>query len=77
MVGHPLGGAGAIETMACVKTIQTGIVHPTINLEVPDPECDLDYVPNVAREADVRTTMCNSFGLGGQNACMILRQFEE
>jgi beta-ketoacyl-acyl-carrier-protein synthase II len=77
MIGHPLGGSGAIEAMACTKTIQNGIIHPTINYEVPDPECDLDYVPNVAREADVRTTMSNSFGLGGQNACLVLRRYEE
>jgi 3-oxoacyl-[acyl-carrier-protein] synthase II len=76
MVGHPLGAAGAIEALACVKTIQTGTIHPTINYEVPDPECDLDYVPNVARQADVRTTMSNSFGLGGQNACLVLRRYE-
>jgi 3-oxoacyl-[acyl-carrier-protein] synthase II len=77
MIGHPLGGAGAIEAMACVKTIQTGTIHPTINYEVPDPECDLDYVPNQARQADVRSTLSNSFGLGGQNACLVLRRFEE
>ncbi|MCL7452563.1 MAG: beta-ketoacyl-ACP synthase II [Anaerolineae bacterium] len=77
MVGHALGGAGAIEAMACVKTIQTGTIHPTINYEVPDPECDLDYVPNQARQAEVRTTLSNSFGLGGQNACLVLRRFEE
>jgi 3-oxoacyl-(acyl-carrier-protein) synthase len=77
MVGHPLGAAGTIEAMACAKTIQTGMIHPTINYEVPDPECDLDYVPNVARQAEVRTTMSNSFGLGGQNACLVLRCYEE
>ena len=77
MIGHPLGGSGAIEAMACTKTIQNGIIHPTINYEVLDPECDLDYVPNVARESDVRTTMSNSFGLGGQNACLVLRRYEE
>ena len=77
MVGHALGGAGTIEAMACVKTIENGIIHPTINYEVPDPDCDLDYVPNVAREADVQVTMSNSFGLGGQNACLVLRRFEE
>ncbi len=77
MVGHALGGGGAIEAVACVKTINEGIIHPTINYEVPDPECDLDYVPNVARKADVQATMSNSFGLGGQNACLVLRQFEE
>jgi 3-oxoacyl-[acyl-carrier-protein] synthase II len=77
MVGHALGGSGAIEAMACVKTINEGIIHPTINYEVPDPDCDLDYVPNVAREADVQVTMSNSFGLGGQNASLILKKFEE
>jgi 3-oxoacyl-[acyl-carrier-protein] synthase II len=77
MVGHALGGAGAIEAMACVKTITDGVIHPTINYEVPDPECDLDYVPNQARQADVRITLSNSFGLGGQNACLVLARFEE
>jgi beta-ketoacyl-acyl-carrier-protein synthase II len=77
MVGHGLGAAGAIEALACVKTIQTGVIHPTINYGVPDPECDLDYVPNVARRADVRSTLSNSFGLGGQNACLVLRRYEE
>jgi 3-oxoacyl-(acyl-carrier-protein) synthase len=77
MVGHALGGIGAIETLACVKAINEGLIHPTINYEVPDPECDLDYVPNVARKADVRATLNNSFGLGGQNACLVLRRFEE
>lgn len=77
MVGHALGGGGTIEAMACVKTITEGMIHPTINYEVPDPECDLDYVPNVARQADVRTTLSNSFGLGGQNACLVLRRYEE
>jgi 3-oxoacyl-[acyl-carrier-protein] synthase II len=76
MVGHALGGAGAIEAVACVKTITEGMIHPTINYEVPDPECDLDYVPNVSRPADVRTTLSNSFGLGGQNACLVLRRYE-
>jgi 3-oxoacyl-(acyl-carrier-protein) synthase len=77
MIGHPLGAAGAIEAIACVKTINEGLIHPTINLDVPDPECDLDYVPNVARKADIRTTHSNSFGLGGQNACLVLRRYEE
>jgi 3-oxoacyl-[acyl-carrier-protein] synthase II len=77
MVGHALGGAGAIEAMACVKSIADGVIHPTINYEVPDPECDLDYVPNQARQADVRTVLSNSFGLGGQNACLVLSRFEE
>ncbi len=77
MVGHTLGASGAIESLACIKTIQTGIIHPTINQEVPDPECDLDYVPNVARKADVRVVLKNSFGFGGQNACLVFKRFEE
>lgn len=77
MVGHTLGASGAIESLACVKTIQTGIIHPTINQEVPDPDCDLDYVPNVARRADVRVVLKNSFGFGGQNACLVFKRFEE
>jgi 3-oxoacyl-[acyl-carrier-protein] synthase II len=77
MVGHALGAAGTIEAIACIKAITEGLIHPTINYEVPDPECDLDYVPNVARQANVRTTMSNSFGLGGQNASLILRRYEE
>ena len=76
MVGHALGGTGAIEAMACVKTITEGVIHPTINYKVPDPECDLDYVPNRSRRADVRTTLSNSFGLGGQNACLVIRRYE-
>lgn len=77
MVGHALGGAGAIEAVACIKAITEGLIHPTINYEVPDPECDLDYVPNVARQADVRIAQSNSFGLGGQNACLILGRYED
>jgi 3-oxoacyl-[acyl-carrier-protein] synthase II len=76
MIGHALGASGALETVAAVKTIETGIIHPTINYETPDPECDLDYVPNVARRADVRVVLKNSFGFGGQNACLVLRRFE-
>lgn len=77
MIGHPMGAAGALEAIACVMTIQNGLIHPTINYENPDPECDLDYVPNVARAATVHTTLSNSFGLGGQNACLVLRKFED
>jgi 3-oxoacyl-[acyl-carrier-protein] synthase II len=77
MIGHAMGGAGAIEAAACVMTIEQGIIHPTINLDTPDPECDLDYVPEGARQADVRVTLSNSFGLGGQNACLVLGRLEE
>ena len=76
MIGHALAASGALESVACVKTLQTGIIHPTINYEYPDPECDLDYVPNVKRQADVRIILKNSFGFGGQNACLVFRRFE-
>ena len=77
MIGHALGGAGAVEAVACVETIRNGVIHPTINYEEPDPDCDLDYVPNVAREQEVETVLSNSFGFGGQNACLVFRRFEE
>jgi 3-oxoacyl-[acyl-carrier-protein] synthase II len=77
MIGHALGASGALETVAAVKTLETGIIHPTVNYDTPDPECDLDYVPNTARRADVRTVLKNSFGFGGQNACLVLRRYEE
>jgi 3-oxoacyl-[acyl-carrier-protein] synthase II len=73
--GHMLGAAGAVEMAICAKTIETGIVPPTINYQVPDPECDLDYVPNQAREAKVDVVVNNSFGFGGHNATIIARKF--
>jgi 3-oxoacyl-[acyl-carrier-protein] synthase II len=76
MIGHLLGGSGAVEAVACVKTITEGIIHPTINYEFPDPDCDLDYVPNVARQKEVRTALSNSFGFGGQNACLVFKKYE-
>ncbi len=76
MHGHLMGGAGALEAIASVQTIRTGIIPPTINYEVPDPACDLDYVPNVARHADVRVALSNNVGLGGHNACVIFRRYE-
>ena len=77
MIGHSLGASGSLEAAACVKTITTGIVHPTINYESPDPACDLDYVPNQARQLDVKVVLSNAFGFGGQNACVVFRKFEE
>jgi 3-oxoacyl-[acyl-carrier-protein] synthase II len=77
MVGHLLGGAGGVEAIASIKTIIAGIIHPTINYEHPDPECDLDYVPNVARRKEVKVVLSNSFGFGGQNACLVFRKFED
>jgi 3-oxoacyl-[acyl-carrier-protein] synthase II len=76
MTGHLLGGAGALEALICVNVLEDGIIPPTINYEVPDPDCDLDYVPNEARQADVHVAMSNSFGFGGHNACVILRRHE-
>ncbi|MEW6232535.1 MAG: beta-ketoacyl-ACP synthase II [Chloroflexota bacterium] len=72
MIGHAMGGAGAIEAIACALTIHHNLIHPTVNYETPDPQCDLDYVPNVARPARVDVALSNSFGLGGQNACLVL-----
>jgi len=73
MTGHLLGAAGGIESVISVKTIQTGSIAPTINLHEPDPECDLDYVPNVARQAKVKVVMSNNLGFGGQNAAVVFR----
>jgi 3-oxoacyl-[acyl-carrier-protein] synthase II len=75
MIGHMFGGAGAMETIVCALTIEHGIIHPTINYETPDPECDLDYVPNMARKAEVDVTLSNSFGLGGQDACLVVGRY--
>jgi 3-oxoacyl-[acyl-carrier-protein] synthase II len=76
MVGHMLGGAGAVAALVGVGAIREGIMTPTINYTTPDPECDLDYVPNVAREARVDTAMINGFGFGGQNAVAVFKRFE-
>ena len=76
MLGHLLAGAGAIEAIVCAKTIQEGMIPPTINLENPDPECDLDYTPNQAVQAQVKVTLSNSFGFGGHNASIMLRRYE-
>jgi 3-oxoacyl-[acyl-carrier-protein] synthase II len=77
LIGHGLGASGGMETVATVKTIETGTIHPTINLHTPDPTCDLDYVPNVARKADVRVALKNSFGFGGQNSCLVITKYEK
>lgn len=76
MTGHLLGAAGGVEGIICGLTLKHGVIAPTINLEHPDPECDLDYVPNEARRADVQVAMSNSFGFGGHNATIILKKYE-
>ena len=77
MVGHLIGGAGAVSAVAAIYAIRDGLIPPTINLQTPDPDCDLDYTPNVARRATVDTAMINGFGFGGQNAVAIFRRFVE
>ncbi len=76
MLGHLLGAAGAVETVATLLALKHQVIPPTINYETPDPECDLDYVPNEAREAQVGVALKNSFGFGGQNACLVLKRYE-
>ncbi len=77
MIGHCFGASGAIESVAAVQSIQTGIIHATANYEHKDPECDLDYVPREPRRADVNVVLKNSFGFGGQNACLVFKRFDE
>jgi len=77
MIGHLIAGAGAVEAMVCLLSINEGIVHPTINLENQDSRCDLDFVPLKARKANINVSLSNSFGFGGQNACLIFSKYEE
>ncbi len=77
MMGHLIGAAGAIEAIICVLTIQRGVIPPTINLTNPDPDCDLDYVPHVSRQRKVRTALSNSFGFGGHNSVLVLREYSD
>ncbi len=76
MLGHLMGAAGAAEAIACVRSLETGWVHPTINYQTPDPDCDLDYVPNEARKLNPRVALSNSFGFGGHNGCVVFRRWE-
>ncbi len=77
MIGHLTGAAGAVEAVATVMALKHGLIPPTINYEVPDPACDLDYVPNVARKAEIEIALSNSFGFGGQNATLVFRKYQE
>jgi 3-oxoacyl-[acyl-carrier-protein] synthase II len=76
MTGHLLGGAGGVEAAFTVLTLHRGVIPPTINYENPDPDCDLDYVPNASRRADVRVALSNSFGFGGTNATLVFRRYD-
>ncbi|HEX9114678.1 MAG TPA: beta-ketoacyl-ACP synthase II [Anaerolineae bacterium] len=76
MTGHCFGASGALEAIACIMSLRTGILHPTINQEHPDPECDLDYVPNVARKSPIKVALTNAFGFGGQNACLVIGKWQ-
>lgn len=76
MIGHAMGASGALEAIVCALSLQNGYLHPTINYQFPDPDCDLDYIPNQMRKADIKIALSNSFGLGGQNACLILKKYE-
>ena len=75
MHGHLIGGTGAVELVACLMALRDGVIAPTINFDEPDPECDLDVVPNVARERHVQAVMTNAFAFGGLNAVLVLRAF--
>jgi 3-oxoacyl-[acyl-carrier-protein] synthase II len=77
VMGHCFGAAGAIEAMMCVLAVRDGILPPTINYEHPDPTCDLDYVPNEAREAEIDVALSNAMGLGGHNACVLIGRFSD
>ena len=77
MIGHAMGASGTLEAIACVMSVVNDLIHPTINYSTPDPECDLDYVPNQARKRRVGYALSNSFGLGGQNACLIIKKYDD
>lgn len=75
MTGHMMGATGALEAILCVKAVQEDIIPPTINYQTPDPDCDLDYVPNHARETPVKVAISNAFGFGGHNAVLVIKEY--
>lgn len=76
MMGHLIGAAGAVEAITCLMAIERGVLPPTMNYETPDPNCDLDYIPNAARKSKVRNCLSNSFGFGGQNISLIFSAYK-
>ena len=76
-IGHTLGAGGVLEAIACIKAIETDILPPTVNYNVPDPELDLDYIPNKARQKKIDVALSNSFGFGGHNATLVFRRYSE
>lgn len=76
MLGHMIAAAGGVEAIICLMAMREGLIPPTVNYEEPDPDCDLDYVPNVARRSKVQYALSNSFGFGGQNICLALRRYD-
>ncbi len=77
MIGHLIGAAGAVELIATALALEHQVIPPTINYEIPDPECDLDYVPNVARKATIDLALKNSFGFGGKNSALVIKKYEK
>jgi 3-oxoacyl-[acyl-carrier-protein] synthase II len=77
MTGHMLGATGGVEAIFAIKALQEGLIPPTINLDNPDPECDLDYVPNIARKKEINTAMSNTFGFGGVNAALVFKKYRQ
>ena len=77
MFGHMVTAGGAVESIGAILSINRGVIPPTIHYETPDPDCDLDYVPNVARKAEINVCLKDSFGLGGQNCCLVLKKLKE
>jgi 3-oxoacyl-(acyl-carrier-protein) synthase len=75
MTGHMMGATGALETIICVQAVKNNVLPPTINYVEPDPECDLDYVPNESREADTKVAISNAFGFGGHNAVLVIKEY--
>ena len=75
MTGHMMGATGALEAIFCIQAVRENVLSPTINYETPDPECDLDYIPNTAREVHITSALSNAFGFGGHNAVLVVKEY--